>query len=128
MVETIEIERIMCPIDFSNESEKALRFAADLTKGLNAELSVIQVLPKQHEGSVRSLCDWMPTDLKKNCILHEMVKQGDFIEQILETANDLSADLIVIGTNHNFLRNETLSNKTVEIIRQANCPVLIISD
>lgn len=128
MVETIEVGRIICPIDFSNGSENALRFAADLTKGLNAELSVIQVLPKKNMGGFQSLCDWMPEESKKNCNLHEIFKQGDFIEQILETANDLSADLIVIGTNHNFLRNETLSKNTVEIIRHANCPVLIISD
>lgn len=125
--EEIKINKILCPVDFSSESETALKYAADLSARFDAELSVVKVVENQQE-STPELCDWIPEDSRKSCRLSEVVRYGDFLEQILTTARELPADLIVIGTSRHFLTDETLGENTSEIIYRASCPVIIVSD
>jgi multidrug efflux pump subunit AcrB len=129
MPETVEIKRIICPTDFSPESKEALKFAADLARRFEAELSVIQVLSKPEEAEKEpKLCDWISEESKKDCHLREIVKHGDFIEQILREAEQSSADLIVIGVNHQIFGDKSLGEKTTAIIKNAPCPVITVAD
>lgn len=128
--ETVEIKRILCPVDFSAESENALKYASDLAHRFEAKLSVVQVLPYNNEDAENSpeLCDWVPEGLRKKYNLREIVKHGDFVEQILNYSREANTDLIVIGVTHRIFRDETLGEKTLEIIRTATCPVITVSN
>ncbi|HRH44069.1 MAG TPA: efflux RND transporter permease subunit [Pyrinomonadaceae bacterium] len=126
--EIIEIKRIICPVDFSNESKNALNYAVMLAQKFEAELFVLQVISEKNGEKLPQLCDWIPQDSKKNCNLLEVVKHGDLMVKILETANEIKANLIVTGTSRKLLSIQTLGEKTSEIIRQSSCPVLTISD
>ena len=124
--DAVEIKRIIVPADFSAVSENALKYASSLARRLNAELSVVQVLAANDEPADSTiLCDWIPEDARKNCDLREIVRRGDFIEQILTEAS--GADLIVMGVTHSIFSDETLDEKTIEIIRRADCPVVTVA-
>jgi nucleotide-binding universal stress UspA family protein len=130
-VESVEIKSIVCPVDFSAESENALRYAAELARLFDAELNVIHVATSEKtEGDdedLATLCSWVPAETKGQCKLQELVRHGDVSEEILREAINVSADLIVIGVSHGTFSDETLGEKTTEILRDASCPVITVS-
>jgi|CXWL01.1.fsa_nt_gi multidrug efflux pump subunit AcrB/nucleotide-binding universal stress UspA family protein len=127
--EKVKIERILCPVDVSAESENVLKFASDLARRFDAELSVVHVLSKNEVAEESpELCDWVPALYREKCNLREIVKRGDFVEQILNYSREANTDLIVIGATHRIFSDETLGEKTLEIIRHATCPVITVSD
>ena len=93
LAEIVEIKRIICPHDSSEESANPLQYAEKLAQVFNAELSVIEM------------------------------KEGKSIKQILNE----KADLMIIGVNHQLFSDETLGEKTSEIVRKVSCPVISIS-
>ncbi len=129
-VDTVSIKKIICPVDLSAESKTALKYAAELARLFEAELSVIHVTAhddKTDEAKLHAgLCEWVPQEQKDHCDLHEIVHRGEFINEILNEAKGLPADLIVIGLSHRVLVDETLGEKTSEIIRNAPCPVITV--
>jgi len=126
--QNIEIERIICPVDFSDESENALKFAALLAKKNDAELLTIQVSENKNAENLPEICDWISEETMQNCNLREIVKHGDFIEQLLKETKTESADLLVIGSNHHLFGDKTLGAKTSEIIKNSPVPVIVITD
>lgn len=56
-----------------------------------------------------------------------IVKEGDYSEAILETANMQRADIIIVG-NHNkkWLEKVLLGSTTQKILHDTNIPVLIV--
>jgi len=125
--ESGEIRRILCPVDLSPESGRALAYASDLAKRVNAELSVLQVVDDGDiEQAKNKLCEWVPEDAREKCSLQEVVRKGDLIAQIAAMREEKDADLIVIGIEHRMLGDETLDENTYEIIRGSKCPVITI--
>jgi nucleotide-binding universal stress UspA family protein len=126
-VGSVEIKSIVCPVDFSAESENALRYAAELAGLFDADLNVIHVAASSEEEDLAALCSWVPAETKGQCKLQELVRRGDVSEEILREAADVSADLIVIGVSHGTFSDATLGEKTTEILRDASCPVITVS-
>jgi len=93
----IEIKRIICPHDTTEESENAFRYAEILAKSFEAELSFAEVN-----------------------------KKGKSLETIFSGIT--SGDLLVIGISHHLFTDESLGEKTSEIIRNAPCPVIAVSN
>lgn len=129
-VNSVKIRRIVCPVDLSPESEVSLRYAAKLAGQFDAELSVIHVADQNsesdNEGKLKALCDWVPSEIRGQCKLEEMVRHGDLSTEVVRVSNDLLADIIVIGVTHGAFRDETLGDKTTEILREAACPVITV--
>lgn len=124
--ESIEIKRIICPVDLSKESENALNFATELSKRFNAELTVIKVLSKADSSETMPLCNWISADLKEKCNLREVVKKGDYIEQVFAEIAEQKADLLVLGVNHGIFSDQSLGEKALKIINEANCPIISV--
>lgn len=56
-----------------------------------------------------------------------LVKEGDYSETIIETANELNVDLIVIGShNEQWLEKMLLTSITEKILEISTIPLLII--
>ncbi|MBP6004857.1 MAG: efflux RND transporter permease subunit [Pyrinomonadaceae bacterium] len=127
-VEAVNIKRILCPVDLSPESEKALGYAAELAGRYGAELTVLRVLNKSEKSGkhLDELCDWVPAETREHCQLTEVVRHGHLTEQILEAAAESSSDLIVIGVSHGLFADETLGETTAQILRTAVCPVITV--
>ncbi|MEQ1606625.1 MAG: efflux RND transporter permease subunit, partial [Pyrinomonadaceae bacterium] len=129
-VESVNIRKIVCPVDLTPESENALRYAAEMARQFDAEVFVINVGSKDSTTSADEelaiLCSWVPAEAKAQCKLQEFVRNGDIAEELLTAASELSADLIVIGARHGIFSDETLGEHTSEIVRNAGCPVITI--
>jgi nucleotide-binding universal stress UspA family protein len=125
------ITNIMCPVNFTNVAREALHVAARMTEAFNAHLTIVHVLEGNEgvnitadEERVRS---WVKPELQDVCSYRELVVRGGAAERVLDCADDLGADLLVIGAQHQIFRDATVVGTTTErLIRFASCPVLVV--
>jgi nucleotide-binding universal stress UspA family protein len=59
--------------------------------------------------------------------IQTVVKEGDFAESILKTANELDADIIVMGSHsRNWLANILMGSVTTKVMHETLIPLFIV--
>ncbi len=139
---------ILCPLDFSQPSYKALDVGIDIASQFGAELVLVNVVrlaapgvpadptfaftgPDNYDKAVKQNAEEqlsfaaqrIPPELKPTTL----VGDGDPAEEITRTAHDQNADLIVIAT-HGLTgwRHLVFGSVAEKVIRLADRPVLVI--
>ncbi len=125
----VNISKIMCPVELSPESESALNYAAELAGAYGAELFVVHVTDDkaQPADKLSELCSWVPEKTRETCKLHEIVRHGDTVGEILKAAKESNSDLIVMGVAHKLFEDKTFGENTSKILRSATCPVITVA-
>ena len=130
-----DIHTILYPTDFSPESMAAFPYAVSLAQEDQARLYLLHVLTEPvdelQEAFLRSrVRALIPPDTRLWCEPRAFIESGDPAQVILEMAEELAVDLIVLGTKHvsRFAGTKThLGMATAyKIVRQAICPVLSV--
>ncbi len=142
----MRIRRILVPVDFSEPSLAALRYAADLARSLNATLDIVHVveavtyapmigsavdlerLREAQERAARTRLDRIGTMLGKRFgRKHMALKIGSAVSGILDEAKHRRSDLIVMATQGRHGVGRLLLGSVAErVVRTAGCPVLIV--
>ena len=135
------IERILCPIDFSDISHHALAHAAAIARWYEARLTLLYVfvnlpaldLPPLvlEEGDrarlfrqMRAFADVVPPEVQVDCQLQEERLVHD---AILAQVAATQADLLVLGTHgRSGFQRLFLGSVTEKVIRKVKCPTLIV--
>lgn len=125
------ITNVLCPVNFTDVAREALHVAARLAEAFAARLTVVHVLEpdevmnvKEEEARVRS---WIAPELQDVCSYRELVVRGGAAERVLDCAEDLGVDMLVVGAQHKLFRDATVVGTTSErVIRFASCPVLVV--
>ncbi len=133
---------LLVPYDGSESSKKALGRACALSKSDGSEISVLYVIPRYEE-----MVDFFKTESIKKSLYREaekivesakkvasgfgveikaVVQDGPAGDKIVEIADKMKHDLIVVGTHGWRGVNKAIMGSTVErVIVQASCPILI---
>ena len=124
-------QRILCPVNGSEVARAALERASDIADRFNAELMVVHVVehPSQldEHDTLARLREWVPSALRDRCRYREIIPGGNAAEGILEFANEVGADLLVMGAQHRRFRDATVIGTTTErVTRHASFPVLTV--
>ncbi|MDO8747485.1 MAG: universal stress protein, partial [Thermodesulfovibrionales bacterium] len=143
----MNVKKILFPADFSEGSDNALPYAADMAKHYGAKLYLLHVIQDIVEvtGSYvpHVSLDELYRDIEKNAAkemdrygveefrgikdIERIVVKGRPYEEILKFARDNKADLIVIGTHGRKGLDRVIFGSTVEkVVRDAPCPVLSV--
>ncbi|HEV2455370.1 MAG TPA: universal stress protein, partial [Verrucomicrobiae bacterium] len=133
---------ILAPTDLSEPSKCALKIAVALANKCGAKLILFHVVqmpncsscdapPDAEEmmGQARNSLDAFASKVPPGVTVGKVVRFGNRepVEQIVEEANDISADLIVMGTHAcTGLRRVLLGSTAERVARHAPCPVLIV--
>ncbi|MEW6127253.1 MAG: universal stress protein [Acidobacteriota bacterium] len=125
------LQRILCPVNFTETAHRALAYAAAVAKAFNAELLVVHVIEADAETNEAArrerLCQWVPESLRNQCRLKEIAVSGDAPEEIVSIAESTATDLIVLGARHRRFRDTTvIGSTTMRVARYAPCPVLTV--
>jgi nucleotide-binding universal stress UspA family protein len=124
------VTKIVCPVNFSEVAMDALREAAALAGSFDAELIAVHVLEPGVDpigNEEEQLRDWTAPLLPPAARYRQFILRGDPAERILESVDDLAADLLVAGAQHTLFRNATVIGTTTDrLVRFAPCPVLVI--
>lgn len=138
------LERLLCPVDLSDASRRALDYALALARQHDASLRVLQVVDfhgwagGQIEGldaiaasSVAALEEqlgwWVARSLNADAGAATEVREGAVVPGILATATEMNADLIVVGTHgRSGFERFALGSVAEKVVRRAACPVLVV--
>jgi len=129
----IEIRQILCPVNFTEVSFKALEHAVAISKCFGAELLVLHVIESQSRDVVEQsehsrLCTWVPDSMRSRCSLKEIIRRGDAAEQIIQMTSSEACDMLVLGAQHKRFSDTTvIGTTTVRVTRHAPCPVLVVT-
>jgi nucleotide-binding universal stress UspA family protein len=135
--------RLLCPVDFSDSSSSALRFAFSLAEEADAKLTILHVVDWPDDGLLtqrfdepefrravedearRRLEALVTGDVRVWCKPTTTVAYGKPYREILQTAESEGTDLIVIGLRgRNALDLTVFGSTTNQVVRRAPCPVL----
>lgn len=139
----MKIKNILVPTDFSSCSEQALDYAVELANRLDARIALLSVIgipsygvPELGVGITASMIDNLISDnqsaldqLAKNRqpVSQTLVRAGDARDVILQTADELKTDLIVMGTHGRRGVSRALLGSVAEmIVRTSKIPVLTV--
>ena len=140
------INRILCPVDFSKPSARALEYALALAERLGAQVDVvhayeppayavadgtIELPPYLQEGLAKRLRERLEQFVKETAAeaskttVH--LAEGVPYLQIVEVAKQQQADLIVIGTHgRTGLSHMMLGSVAERVVRTSEVPVLTV--
>jgi nucleotide-binding universal stress UspA family protein len=129
--------RILHPVSLSSGYQETAKFALGLAQLYKAEITLLHVLPRDVEARSVSehLVQWTAFELGR-LIPQEaplwttatiMVEAGEVVDRILEMAEKMLADLIVMGSNPDSPFWPVYGDNTVyNVIAEAKCPVLTL--
>ena len=144
----VTFSRVLCPIDFSEPSTRALQFAVAFADWFHARLAVMHVVPSFEPALVMPALNMDTGDVafpvtSENVLeaLHRTAKaagaspsrieafseSGAPVPRILDRVVEWSADLLVVGT-HGFsgFDHLLLGSVAERLIHKAACPVLTV--
>jgi len=135
------LKRILCPIDFDENSMAALKFARPLADEYRATISLLHIVPASIKTSgvlpQPSATEWdedTRTQLAKiaaenlaDARRELVVRRGDPGEMILEAVKELHSDLVVMATHgRTGLSYLFLGSVAARVVSESTVPVLTI--
>lgn len=135
-----ELRKILFHIDFLECPRNALSCAAAIARHSGAELTLLYVAPppaarkidlvdEQLEAEAKRHLDTMRNGLSGVAAVATSWRTGDAHAEVVRSAKELGADLIVLSRRRRSKLSGGFSAFTLEgVIREAPCPVLVIPE
>ncbi len=142
-----KLKRILVPIDFSEPSLKALRYAVPFAERFGATIYLVHVIessffiadvqnvvlampqPELVENARKKLLSLADREIEELVPVSIEVRLGRSFDQIAAAAKELDVDLIIIATHsYTGLKHVLLGSTTERVVRHAPCPVLTVRE
>ena len=134
------LRTVICPVNFSEESERALKNAIILTRRYNANLIVFSSYDMPYTGSLEQQINWgEQAEIMRSKHLNEFnlflerfnfdevnwskeIRKGNAATEILESIKTHNADLLIIGTSgKKGLNKFIMGSVTEKVVREVPC-------
>ena len=144
----IEIQRILCPVDFSDYSRRALDHAIAIARWYKSTITVLHVFsagrvaavgmgpmvlepivvtPADRDQLLADLNAFAEGESAPGVTIDAAVREGNAAVEVLEYASSMNADLLVIGTHGRSGFERLLLGSVAErVLRKARCPVMTV--
>ena len=143
----MQIKTILFPTDFSNGARAAMDSALSLAKDYDAKLILLYVIQdisiaewyipssfsaadfaqEMQASAGKEMDKWAAEAKAKVKDVEQMVVNGVPFVEIIRTAKEKNADLVVIGTHGRTGIDHMLFGSTAEkVVRKSPCPVLTV--
>lgn len=147
----MSIRKILVPIDFAGCAYDVVTTAAVMAGGVGADVVLLYVvqLPRGVDAgtvvhlhgsdTARTALDLLREDAREHIeplaaifegegvAVHHAVRQGDVVEAILDTAREVDADLVIMGTHgRKGLQRFFLGSVAEQVIRRSPVPVTTV--
>jgi nucleotide-binding universal stress UspA family protein len=122
------IATILCAVDQSEISQRALSYATAAAVAHRARLHLVQVAEAEApEPDPETLRQFGAEAVSAGVMADVAVRQGPVAREILAETTRTHADLLVVGSHgrHGFQRL-VLGSVTTKILHTATCPVLVV--
>jgi universal stress protein A len=138
--------RILAPTDFSLRSEAALAYAVKFARRMHGQLTLLHVLPdpSAFDDTMNGFTpgEWEQVKEEAESKLAAAVDHAkrtflevdarlrfgpDLCREILRTANEISADLLVLSTHgYTGWKHLLFGSDAEKILEHAPCPILVV--
>ena len=143
------ISKVLVPIDFSDYSKSALKYAVNFVKHFSAQLFLIYVVEpviyppdfsmgqiaipsvdlEMDKRAIEELNKLAEQEIPAEIKVKSIVKTGKPFIEILETASEENVDLIIIATHgHTGVEHILFGSTAEKVVRKASCPVLTLRE
>ncbi|MBU2493425.1 MAG: universal stress protein [Bacteroidetes bacterium] len=143
------IKKILVPVDFSDYSKNALRYAVSFAKLFNAKMYIQYVvepavypadfslgqvaipttdvdMAQRAENELNRLAE---EEIGTSVEYEKIIKTGKPFMEIIEAASEIDADLIIIATHgHTGVEHLLFGSTAEKVVRKSPCPVLTLRD
>ncbi len=137
------LNKIVVPTDFGEQSLIALEQAAHLAKMINGEITLLYVMEtsglfsrligSSHEEEIRKEVNQKmdelieKTEKEQGVVVQKVVAHGSVYEKVAEVADMLSAKFIVMGTSGaGNIRKRFIGSNALRVVRESKVPVITI--
>ena len=144
----LRLKKILVPVDFSDFSAKAVKYAARFAEQFDAALVLVHfvepvrypesvLIPPEMEEANRerlklartALAEFVKKQVPAGLETETVTRFGHAVDGITLAAKDLDVDLIVIATHgHTGLKHLLLGSVAERVVRLAPCPVLTVRE
>ena len=137
----ITIQKIICPVDFSGLSRKALQYANEFARLSNGKIFLVGVVENdptinyshgleteraEEQKKLESLID---EEQIAGIVADYVIYEGFPEECILDYAKRQEADIIIMGSHgRRGLKRMILGSVAEHVVRRAPCPVLVVKE
>jgi nucleotide-binding universal stress UspA family protein len=144
-------KHILCPVDFSESSLRALKYATSMAQEADGQLTILHVLEhqlgelagvanvahdsgraiagflKDHEDASRKRLDELAAHAPEFCRIDSVVTHGKAWREVLRIAAEKQTDLIIMGVQgRGAVDLLFFGSTTQQVVREASCPVLTL--
>jgi len=154
-METIEMKKVLVAVDLDPTAQKVAEFGYSLAKAMAAEVVLLHVIvdgtfyskgnfpimgytgfivspllfnTESEEPIIESqkYLDQIKIHLNNNA-LQTLIKEGDAADMIVKAANEISADVIVIGSHsRRWLEEILMGSVTEKVLHRSAIPLFIV--
>ncbi len=140
-------KNILLAVDLNHLSSqgKAVETAIKYAQAFDGQLHVITIVPgfglpvvaahfpedfeeKALASTKKALHDFVKQAFPKEVTVQEMVGHGTIYDEILDAAEELGIDLIILASHRPEMRDYLIGSNASRVIRHANCSVLVVRD
>ena len=145
-MKTTKIKRVLIAMDYDETSQVVAELGFSMAKAMNAEIVLLHVISEQpvYYASytyMRELRVDFFEDLKKSTqefldktkkhlgdeSIKTILKEGNIAATILNTADEVKADIIVIGSHsRKWLEDIIMGSEVEDVLRNTNLPLIIV--
>jgi len=152
-MKTTKIKAVLIALDYNPTSQKVAEFGYAVAKSMDAEVTLLHVLINPttlYESASANMGAWQMNaanivethqiivnsshiflERAKKHLGNESIKtiqkEGDTAQMILETATEINADCIVMGSHsQKWLENIIMGSVTEEVLRKTTIPMFIV--
>jgi nucleotide-binding universal stress UspA family protein len=141
----ISLKKILCPIDHSDCSKEALKYAVSFAMKDEAKLYLLHVIDirsfdenldtmnrqmpdnETMKQLKTKLFECVPEEIRKDMQVEALVVQGIPFAEIISIAKKNKVDMIVMGTHgRTGLAHIMIGSVSEKVVRKAHCPVLTV--
>jgi universal stress protein A len=137
----ITIQKIICPVDFSGLSRKALQYANEFARLSNGKIFLVGVvendptinyshgLEAERTEEQKKLEALIDEEQIAGIVADYVIYEGFPEECILDYAKRQEADIIIMGSHgRRGLKRMILGSVAEHVVRRAPCPVLVVKE
>ena len=127
-----KLERpIIVPWDFSQVAENAFQHAVNISKALNREILLLHIVSESRDidgkkGEMEASSEKLGNEFGKKP--RTMVVAGSIFHAIGETAKELKAEMIIMGTHGMKGAQKLFGSKALKVVVSSRIPFLVVQD
>lgn len=139
---TIQIRKILCPIDFSEISMKSIQVSRELKEVLASRLDILYISPdylirkmetlEERDKALRELQKQVKDKLERflrDCNVQDLgiIDHGEPDKRIVSFSKEHDVDLVVMGARGlGIIKGMLIGSVTDAVLKSSPCPVLVI--